>query len=164
MFLCKFVFGSRFAVQRRGLNRAGITAKQHSFNLLNAREAEPPPLMRKPFSPISSATPSKSTAANVMADLSRKHDELWQKLLTINRTPPNITSRVGQENRTPQKTPTAIPLIPLTVSIPMQTAITPASIKTAAIVRGEEELEYSFEERRARFVLPRSPLMNAARV
>ncbi|XP_057774466.1 65-kDa microtubule-associated protein 3-like isoform X2 [Salvia miltiorrhiza] len=144
------------SVQRKGLNRAGITTKHHSSNLANAREAERR-LMRKPFSPLFSATPSKSTAANVMEDLNRKHDELCRKLLTINRTPPSITSRAGQENITPQKTPS-------TVSIPMQTAITPASIKTAAIARVEEELEYSFEERRARFVLPRAPLMNVARV
>ncbi|XP_042051942.1 65-kDa microtubule-associated protein 3-like isoform X2 [Salvia splendens] len=151
------------SVQRRGLNRAGITTKQHSSNLSNAREAGRQ-LVRKPFSPLSSANPSKTTAANVMEDLNRKHDELWQKLLTINRTPPNIKLRAEQENRTPQKTPTTAPLTPKAISIPMQTAVTPASIKTTSIARVEEELEYSFEERRAHFVLPKSPLINVARV
>ncbi|KAL1550801.1 65-kDa microtubule-associated protein 3-like isoform X4 [Salvia divinorum] len=147
------------SVQRRGLNRAGVTTKQHSSNLSTAREAERQ-LMRKPFSPLSSANPSKTAAANVMEDLNRKHNELWQKLLTINRTPPNIKLRAEQENRTPQKTPTTSPLTPGTISIPMPTAVTPASIKMTSIARVEEELEYSFEERRAHFVLPKSPLIN----
>ncbi|KAG6383523.1 hypothetical protein SASPL_156720 [Salvia splendens] len=139
------------SVQRRGLNRAGVTTKQHSSNLSTALEAERQ-LMRKPFSPLSSANPSKTTAANVMEDLNRKHEELWQKLVTINRTPPNIKLRAEQENRTPQKTPTTAPLTPTAISIPMQTAATPASIKTTSIPQVEEELEYSFEERRAHFV------------
>lgn len=136
---------------------AGATIKQHSSKLSSHREAEVG-MMRKPFSPIPSSTPpSKSTAANNMEDLNRKHDDLWQKLLAINKTPPNIKSRGGQENKTPEKTPT-------TVSIPMQTAITPASMKARTGFPVDEETDYSFEERRAQFKLSRSPLVNAARV
>ncbi|KAH6770827.1 Microtubule associated protein family protein [Perilla frutescens var. hirtella] len=154
------------SVRRRGLSMAGV--KQHSSNLLNAREAELP-MMRKPFSPIASATPSKPNAANIMEELHRKHDELRQKLLIINSTPPKMISTAGQENRTPQKTLTHS--TPPMVFIPMQTAITPASIQTTTIVPAlsstksvEDEIEYSFEERRAQFVLPRSPLMKVAQV
>lgn len=134
---------------------AGATVKQDSSNLVRARESELA-MKRKPFSPI-------SPAANMMEDLNRKHNELWQKLLTINSTPPRSISRAEQENRTPQKTMTT----PSTVSIPMHTALTPASIQTTNIFPAlsssksvEEEIEYSFEEMRARRVHPISPLMN----
>lgn len=142
--------------------RRGPTVKQHSSNLVRARESELA-MKRKPFSPISPATPSKSNTANIMEDLNRKHNELWQKLLTINRTPPRTISRAEQENRTPHKTMTT----PSTVSIPMHTAITPASTTIIPALSSsnsvEEDTEYSFEEMRARRVHPRSPLMNVAR-
>lgn len=136
----------------------GLAVKHHS------------PTTRKPFSPISSTTPSKSNAANILEDVNNKYNEMSNKLLTINSTPfttpPKIISSAEEENRMPQTTAINVPSTPLTVSVPMQTAITPASIQTAAIIPAlsatksvEDEIEYSFEERRARFVLPRSHLM-----
>ncbi|XP_004308160.1 PREDICTED: 65-kDa microtubule-associated protein 3 [Fragaria vesca subsp. vesca] len=98
------------------------------------------PMMRKPFAPISLpaengtfATPMKST-------------------------------NVPEEDytKTPKVIMSFVPTTPQTVSVPMQTAVTPAPpshqpIPYAANVAKEvapEEVEYSFEEIRAGFVLP----------
>lgn len=149
---------------------AGLPAKQHSLNLHNARETESP-MTRKPFSPISSTDSSKSNATNILSDLNRKHNEMMMlpKTLTSNNntpfsTPSKALSFVEVENRMPQ----AMASTPSAVSIPMQMAVTPlpmqktttsAALQTA-IVPVDEEMEYSFEERRAGFVLPRPHLVN----
>ncbi|PIN05779.1 hypothetical protein CDL12_21677 [Handroanthus impetiginosus] len=167
---------------RRGLDLAGLPIKQHSLNLQNARELEMP-MTRKPFSPISSTDSSKSNVTNILEDLNKKH-EMLQKTLTSNTTPfstpSKITSIPEVENRTPQAMAIPIPSTPSTVSIPMQMALTPAPtqatltpgpkqmaivpVPSAAAKPVTEEIEYSFEERRAGFVLPRSHLMHATQV
>ncbi|KAI3458258.1 hypothetical protein Pfo_014921 [Paulownia fortunei] len=167
---------------RRGLDLAGLPVKQHSLNLQIAREVESP-MMRKPFSPISSTDLSKSNVTNILEDLSKKHNEMLQKTLTSNSTPFSTPSKMISmaevENRTPQAMAIPVPSTPSTVSIPMQMAITPASMVTAitpapmqmaiipvpsAAKSVNEEIEYSFEERRAGFVLPRSHLVNVMQV
>ncbi|KAI3471067.1 hypothetical protein Pfo_027730 [Paulownia fortunei] len=167
---------------RRCLDMAGLPVKQHSLNSVNSREAELP-MMRKPFSPISSMNSSKSNAANILEDMNKKHNEMLHKTLIINKThfttPPKIIYSGEEENRTPKTPAITVPSTPSTVSVPMQTAMTPAPIQTAitpapvqtamipalsTIKSVEEEIEYSFEERRARFVLPKSHLMTVIQV
>ncbi|KZV51897.1 hypothetical protein F511_09161 [Dorcoceras hygrometricum] len=140
----------------RGLDIAGLPLNLHPFDLSNACEPESP-IIRKPFSPISSTDSSNSNAANILEDLHKKHSEMLQKtLLTSNNaqfsTPPKTLPTTQEENRTPKTMPIPVPSTPSTVSIPMQTGLTPAP--TDKLI--EEEIEYSFEERRAGFVLPRS--------
>lgn len=151
---------------RRGLDLAGLPVKQLSFNMQNES-----PMMRKPFSPISSTDSSRSNATNILGDLNRKHDT-FQKTLTNNNvitplftTPSKMISTTDLENRTPQSLAIPVPSTPATASIPMQMAITPmhkaittpASMQMAIVPATKlvsEEIEYSFEERRAGFVLP----------
>ncbi|KAL2540094.1 65-kDa microtubule-associated protein 3 [Abeliophyllum distichum] len=139
---------------RRGLDIAGLPLKPHSFNPPNARELESP-MMRKPFSPISSTDSSKSNATNILEDLNRKHNEMLQKTLTSNKTPfttPSKTiSTLDEENTTPKTMAIPLPSTPSTVTIPMLTATTPAPSAPESM----EEIEYSFEERRAGFVVPK---------
>ncbi|KAK6135291.1 hypothetical protein DH2020_030974 [Rehmannia glutinosa] len=163
---------------RRGLDLAGLPVQQHSLNLQFAREMESP-MMRKPFSPISSTDSSRSNVTNILDDLNKKHNEMLHKTtLTSNNstpftTPSKMISMTDVENRTPQATPFPVPSTPSTVSIPMQMALTPAPKQTATTVpmqlanarkSVDEEIEYSFEERRAGFVVPRSRLVNAMQV
>lgn len=53
-----------------------------------------------------------------------------------------------------------VPCTPSTVSIPMQTAMTPAPFKETI----PEGIEYSFEERRAGFVIPIAHLKSVAAI
>ncbi|CAL5404904.1 unnamed protein product [Camellia sinensis] len=160
---------------RRGLDIAGLPLKKHSFNAVNAREVESP-LKRKPFSPISSTESSKSNAANLIEDVNRKQNEMIsQKLLRSNSTqfttPSKLMSATAEEeNRTPKVMSIPMPPTPSTVSIPMQTAMTPAARPLVPYCGGKpvveeiipEEIEYSFEERRVGFVLPRTPHLKTA--
>lgn len=151
------------------MDLAGLPVKQqHSLNLQNGREIESP-VTRKPFSPISSTDSSKSNATNILGDLNRNHDMLPKMLASNNSvpcsTPSKMISAIEVENRMPS-TPSTLPIPmqmamtpmqkPLT-STPLQMAITPAKSV-------EEEIEYSFEEKRAGFVLPRSHLVNLMQV
>ncbi|KAL7108477.1 hypothetical protein ACP275_06G114800 [Erythranthe tilingii] len=155
---------------RRRLDMTGLPVKQNSLNSTNAHEKRELPLTRKPFSPISSKNSSKpNNAANNLEDTNRKQNEILMRKtqLIVNNnnsstplTPPRrICSTADVENRTPPQTKTIIdlPKTPSTVSVPMQTAVTPVPSTQTTV---EEEIEYSFEEKRARFVMPRSHVMN----
>ncbi|PWA91055.1 microtubule associated protein (MAP65/ASE1) family protein [Artemisia annua] len=147
---------------RRGLDIAGLPAnRKHSLS-----EVEPPQhIFRTPFSPISSTESSKSNIT-LLEDLNRKHEMLQKTFQTTNTpltTPSKTTiSATQDENRTPKTNmiPT-IPCTPSTVSIPMQTALTPAPLKEMI---PEGFIEYSFEERRAGFLLPRAHLKTIAAI
>ncbi|KVI04584.1 Microtubule-associated protein, MAP65/Ase1/PRC1 [Cynara cardunculus var. scolymus] len=142
---------------RRGLDIAGLAAsRKHSLS-----EVEPSqPIFRKPFSPISSTESSKS----LLEDFNRKHEMLQKTFQTSSNSTPFITpskitlSATEDENRTPKTN--MIPLVPSTpstVSVPMQTVATPAPLDCLNQIKEtvpEEIIEYSFEERRAGFVLP----------
>ncbi|KAI3735192.1 hypothetical protein L6452_14682 [Arctium lappa] len=143
---------------RRGLDIAGLPAsRKHSLS-----EVEPSqPIFRKPFSPISSTESSKS----LLEDLNRKHEMLQKTFQSSSNnntpftTPSKITlSATEDENRTPKTNMIPmVPCTPSTVSVPMQTAITPAPLNCLNQNKEtipEEIIEYSFEERRAGFVLP----------
>ncbi|PWA85074.1 microtubule-associated protein, MAP65/Ase1/PRC1 [Artemisia annua] len=142
-------FGS-ISTGRRGLDLAGLpgTNKKQSRNELE-------PTFRKPFSPIAAKEPPKT---NNVTELDKKYDML-QKTIQNNTTfttptKPTTIFASEVENQTPQKhiIPTLLPSTPYTPSAPMQTAMTPAIKEMVP----EEVIEYSFEERRAGFVLPRA--------
>ncbi|KAK6121926.1 hypothetical protein DH2020_044329 [Rehmannia glutinosa] len=140
---------------RRVSDKAGLPMKQQSPILVKAREPESP-MLRRPFTPISTTNLSKPNASNISEDLNKKHNEMLHKAVIINNTPftppPKIISSADEENRTPQTTAITLPSTPSTVSVPMQTAITPAPLIQTAIIPAlsvEDEIEYSFEERRA---------------
>ncbi|XP_051142490.1 65-kDa microtubule-associated protein 3-like [Andrographis paniculata] len=141
---------------RRGLDLAGFPVKQHSFNLESSREIDPP-FTRKPFSPISSVDSSKSNAANILEDINKKQNDMLQKTLLTQpfSTPskPSTFPTLDPENRTPQAMAAIpIPSTPSTVSHPMQMVLTPAKPPAPGIPI-HDEIEYSFEERRAGFVV-----------
>lgn len=142
---------------------AGLPLKKHSLDAVMASEPDSP-MIRKPFSPVSPAVSTKLSLANVMDNAAVRQDEPLQKIFSSNNnvfsTPLKTTTLNDDENRTPKVMAIPIPSTPSTVSIPMQTAATPALVSLplgANLVKEiAEEIEYSFEERRAGFVLPRA--------
>lgn len=158
---------------------AGLpTNRKHSISEVEPSQPQPQQIFRTPFSPISSTESSRSNVT-LLEDLNRKHEMLqktFQNTNNSNNTTPFTTpsktliSATDDENRTPKTNmiPT-IPCTPSTVSVPMQTAMTPAlpvtglnPIKQMTIP--EEVIEYSFEERRAGFIIPRTHLKMVAAV
>ncbi|KHG27998.1 65-kDa microtubule-associated 3 -like protein [Gossypium arboreum] len=143
-----------FSAIRRGLDIADIPVRKHSFNVVNANELESP-LVRKPFSPISSMVSSKANITNTLED----DGETLQKMQPVNfpyTTPSKTTLLVDEENRTPKAMCIAAMTPASTVSIPMQTAMTPAPLIIPfgkPVQEISEEIEQSFEERRLAFVL-----------
>ncbi|KAF9668263.1 hypothetical protein SADUNF_Sadunf15G0110800 [Salix dunnii] len=142
---------------RRGLDIAGLPMKKHSFGAVNGREPQSP-MLRQPFSPISSTVSSKSNMLEEADD-----DTLKKTLPVINdlsfKTPSKTNTVADEENRTPKAMLIPVPTTPSTVSLPMQTAMTPAPPPIPFAVNPveiPEELEYSFEERRAGFIIPNS--------
>ncbi|XP_024971475.1 65-kDa microtubule-associated protein 3-like [Cynara cardunculus var. scolymus] len=129
--------------------------------LVSELEQPSQPMFRKPFSPISTKELSKANTTEV----GRKH-EMPQKTFQNNTTPFTTPSKTAtfvseDENRTPKTN--MIPILPSTPFTAMQTAMTPApplsipySDQIKEVMKPEEIVEYSFEERRAGFVLPRS--------
>ncbi|KAL0452555.1 UNVERIFIED_CONTAM: microtubule-associated protein 3 [Sesamum latifolium] len=158
---------------RRVVSMAGHPAKQQSPNIVNARQRESP-VVRKPFSPISITNSSKTNVTNTLEDWNKRHKEKLHKTpITNNKpftTPPKTISIAEQENRTPQTTGISVPSTPSTASLPVQTPTTPSPLQTTITpvlstkTTVQDEIEYSFEERRAGFVLPRSRLMTVAQV
>ncbi|MBA0846694.1 hypothetical protein Goshw_005755 [Gossypium schwendimanii] len=143
-----------FSAFRRGLDIADIPVRKHSFNLVNANEVESP-LVRKPFSPISSMVSSKTNITNTLED----DGETLQKMQPVNfpyTTPSKTTFLVDEENRTPKAMCIAAMTPASTVSVPMQTAMTPAPLIIPfgkPVQEISEEIEQSFEEKRLAFVL-----------
>ncbi|KAL6541766.1 hypothetical protein OROGR_011252 [Orobanche gracilis] len=150
---------------RRGLDLAGFPGRQNSFNspYVTRETDSSSSMIRKPFSPISSTDSSMSNAANIFDDLNRKHNEMLQKTLTSSNnnnntmscsTPASKTMSTAEiENRTPQATPSTVcSSIPMSMAITTTPAVTKQMIVPAKSTAGEE-IEYSFEERRAGFVV-----------
>ena len=157
---------------------AGIPVRNHSFG---AREVESP-MKRKPFSPISSTTSSKTNATIFTEDVniySTGTNDTVQKTLPASNVPlfttPSKTTThtivAEEENKTPKTMPIPVPTTPFTVSIPMQTVMTPGpqlipcyASSNKVVEEIPEEIEYSFEERRAGFVLPKTHLKSMVQV
>ncbi|KAD4584254.1 hypothetical protein E3N88_21855 [Mikania micrantha] len=131
-------FGPQFT-GRRILETTGN--KKHNLSELEKR---------KPFSPISSKE-VKVTEGD------KKHEMLhktFQNNMAPFITPSRPNTATEEENRIPQKN--IIPILPFTPYAQMQTTMTPG---VKPMIREEEEeeeevIEYSFEERRAGFILP----------
>ncbi|KAK9147572.1 hypothetical protein Scep_006329 [Stephania cephalantha] len=158
-------FAAALSPGRRGLDIANLPLKKHSFSAANAREIESP-TTRKPFSPVSSTVSTKSSASNIIDELNRPLNGTLQKAAlpgysTPHTKPSKLASLADEENWTPKAMPIPVPSTPSTTSIPMQTAVTPfpqASTLSgvAKVLEMPEEIEYSFEERRAGFVLTKA--------
>ncbi|KAF5480297.1 hypothetical protein F2P56_001059 [Juglans regia] len=148
---------------RRGLDIAGLPVKKHSFGNGNVREGESP-VMRIPFSPISSTASSKANMTNFSDELNARHSETLKNTLPTNNmqftSPSKTASMATEENKTPKALPIFVPTTPSTVSVPMQTATTPAPQPVPFGIHAVEEIlqeiEYSFEEMRAGFVLSKT--------
>lgn len=124
----------------RGLDIAGLPIKKLSFNASTLREAETP---RKPFAQIMPGNNVSSMPARP------------------------ISNDTEEENKTPKTFAGLNPKTPVTVTAPMQLAVTPAVankvIATPATLFQEKaespalpgDIEYSFEERRLAVYLAR---------
>lgn len=141
----------------------------------NGRETESA-VVRRPFSPISSTA---STRAHEdfcddenIAENNTMHQQIVSKNDTsqqIYNTPSKIIPSAGEENCTPKVMHISAPTTtPSTVSAPMHTSMTPAPLRQPDFHEADnfvevidEEVEYSFEERRAGFVLPNTHLKRA---
>lgn len=124
---------------------------------MNPCEQLQSPLVRKPFSPISTtvvaskaniATPQQlvpneisSFATPVKNNIIKNLEE--EKMMSMLQTPKNVAAMIP------------IPSTPATISVPMQTAPTPLNNNNYARLLPEktEVVEYSFEERRLAFML-----------
>lgn len=114
------------------------------------------PLTRKPLSPVSSTVLSKANIKNSQGPkkiLNVATKPILQKSEMLIGTPPSKPLIAGdEENRTPNNMEPSIPSTPLTV--PMLTVATPDTSKAAAKIA--QSFEYSFEELRAGFVVPKT--------
>ncbi|XP_038881306.1 65-kDa microtubule-associated protein 3-like isoform X2 [Benincasa hispida] len=147
------------AGRRGGLDVTGLPVKKQSIGANAVEGGESPMVVRKPFAPI----PTSSTLFSNSTNSSNSLNDLGEKLQKLNmssKTPIKTTSISEEDIKTPMKMPIPVPSTPSTVSVPMQTAMTPALLQpvdtTARISKDiSEVIEYSFEERRAGFVLPK---------
>lgn len=146
---------------RRGLDIGNLPVKNCQ---LTGRESEPAVVVRKPFSPVSS-TPSSRANADLLDDHNIPCNDPVQKTTLFKKETPQKTASkmfpaANEENQTPNTMST--------VSVPMQTVMTPAPPRRLfsddLVEEITEEIEYSFEERRAGFVLPVTPLQRVVQV
>ncbi|ESW11989.1 hypothetical protein PHAVU_008G076000 [Phaseolus vulgaris] len=117
-------------------------------------------LTRKPLSPLSPAVLSTTNISNLQEDHNSKLQNVatQQKSQMLTATPPSRPYIAGaEENMTPKNMTLPVPTTPLT-SIPMLTATTPDTVYsgTTASSKTSQSFEYSFEEVRAGFMLPKT--------
>ncbi|KAL0373550.1 UNVERIFIED_CONTAM: microtubule-associated protein 4 [Sesamum radiatum] len=133
-------------------NTSAGPVKHHSSNASNSQHAELLPL-RKALSPLSSLS-SNIISCNFQDQNTKSGD--FQDTHVVCKTPaattPTKNVSTHDENRTPKTMPIPVPATPPTVTAAMQTATTPFT----PAIRVAGEVEYSFEEKRAGFVCPRS--------
>ncbi|TKY65604.1 65-kDa microtubule-associated protein 3 [Spatholobus suberectus] len=118
-------------------------------------------LTRKPLSPVSPSVLSKANISNFQEDLRKLQNvgtqAIQQKSQMLTETPPSRLYIAGdEENMTPNNMTLPMPTTPLT-SVPMLTATTPDSVysASAAASKTSQSFDYSFEEVRAGFMLPK---------
>ncbi|GKV16290.1 hypothetical protein SLEP1_g26954 [Rubroshorea leprosula] len=150
---------------RKGLDVADISIKRNS-DAASVTEPESP-ILRQPFSPISSTASSKTNMTDILGD----HGETVQRMLPIKDLscviPTKAATLVDEENRTPKAMPITVTSTPSTVSVPMQTAIIPAPPIALAVNPVEaipEEAEYSFEEKRLASMLSNTQINSTIQV
>ncbi|KAH6812142.1 hypothetical protein C2S51_025904 [Perilla frutescens var. frutescens] len=132
-------------------NMASGPMKQHSSNA-SISHHNGSSTLRKALSPLSSLC-SNVISSNHL-EQNTKNAEL-QDTQAGYKTPAATPTKMyggNDENRTPQTMPIPVPATPTTVSSPMLAAKTPFTPGVRATV----EVEYSYEERRAGFVLPKT--------
>ncbi|GMY09376.1 65-kDa microtubule-associated protein 3 [Fagus crenata] len=160
-------FSSLFSESRRISEIPGHSLKKHSSSAPKARENESL-LIRKPLSPVCSQVSSKANIANFPEDQKSSYTMSSQKSIpsseSLVRTPSKPIVVGDEENRTPKTMPIPVPTTPSTVSAPMTTSMTPISPcvsigKQRWLENNDQPIEYSFEEVRAGFILPKKPLM-----
>lgn len=122
-------------------------SRQHSSNASVPHHTGSSAL-RKALSPLS------SLCSNVV---SFNHQDPYTKNTELHNSQtgyktPTKTYQANDENRTPKAMPMPVPATPPTACSTMHTAKTPFTPG----VRATEEIEYSFEERRAGFVIPKT--------
>lgn len=145
---------------RRGLDIAGLPSRKQS---MNPSEMLQSPLVRKPFSPISTmVVASKANIATTTQQQLPKNNAVNE--ISPFATPvKNINSIRNLEEekmmtmmmQTPKNVAAMIPIpsTPATVSVPMHTAPTPFTNNARLMSEKPEVVEYSFEERRLAFML-----------
>jgi protein regulator of cytokinesis 1 len=157
----------KFYAGRRISEIPGHSLKKHSSSAPKARENESL-LIRKPLSPVCSQVSSKANIANFPEDQKSSYTMSSQKSIpsseSLVRTPSKTIVVGDEENRTPKTMPIPVPTTPSTVSAPMTTSMTPISPcvsigKQRWLENNDQPIEYSFEEVRAGFILPKKPLM-----
>ncbi|KAK7294940.1 hypothetical protein RJT34_17839 [Clitoria ternatea] len=120
-------------------------------------------LTRKPLSPVSPIVLSKANISNFQEDHRKLQNvgtkTIQQKSQMITGTPPSRSYAAGdEENMTPKNVRLPVPTTPLT-SVPMLTATTPDSVYSGSTTTASkigQLFEYSFEELRAGFILPKT--------
>ncbi|KAL5985999.1 hypothetical protein ACLOJK_027989 [Asimina triloba] len=106
--------------------------------------------------------PSKANTTNFLEDLNNSYNGTSLKVFTVDNaliTPSGRASAADEENKTPKTMPIMTPSTPSTISVPMQTPHTPGPVSVlfgTAAEEESEEIEYSFEEKRAGFIVPKS--------
>lgn len=136
----------------------------HINSLANAREPEL--VIRKPFAPIASTVQPKTNTTSSIDNANTTSIEPLQKTNPTSNVPftaplKKISVATDEDqNMTPKAMSIPIPSTPSTLSVAMQTATTPAVAPPPPAFKAEEipedDVEYSFEERRAGFVLPKT--------
>lgn len=142
---------SSAVVGKRSLRITGLPDAQHPSIASSAHETQ---TAREPLSPVNSSTlSSENSAANIQL-------KSIPQCVILDRTPPSKKTQVAipqkdnssiDENKTPEKMPIPMPTTPTTVSVAMRIAPTPAS---PFLHHHAQEVECSFEERRAGVALP----------
>ncbi|XP_021280136.1 65-kDa microtubule-associated protein 4 [Herrania umbratica] len=145
---------------KRNSEVPGRVIKKQPLSAAKVRENESP-AVRKPLSPVSFAVNSNANIVNFTED--QKKVKNGQRLNPGCQTPTGVPAKptlIGDdENRTPKAMPIPMPTTPSTVSAPMLMAMTPATPATLGAYKVEnvlervQQVEYSFEELRAGFVL-----------
>jgi protein regulator of cytokinesis 1 len=133
----------------------GHSAEKHSSGSSKAHKNESL-LIRKPLSPVSSQVLSKANIDNFLED-----QKTIYTASSLVGTPSKPIAVGDEESRTPKTMPIPVPTTPPTVlSVPMTTARTPATPCLALCVdmaeNNNQPTEYSFEEVRAGFILPKT--------
>ncbi|GFQ07024.1 65-kda microtubule-associated protein 3 [Phtheirospermum japonicum] len=126
-------------------NISSGAVKHHPSNASNSKHAEFSTL-RKALSPLSSVCSNIISCNNV-----EFQDTNIQQ--TAHKTPTKNVSSANDENRTPKTMPIPVPCTPPTMSNAMLTAMTPFTPGNRG--GGVGEVEYSYEEKRAGYVVPK---------
>ncbi|XP_022928777.1 65-kDa microtubule-associated protein 3-like [Cucurbita moschata] len=157
-------FGSLPTAGRRELDFSGQLVS-HNNSLANAREPEL--VTRKPFAPIATTVQPKTNTTNSINDENTASSDSSQKTSPTNNMPfatplkkTSVPKDDDQGTMNPKPMTIPVPSTPSTLSVAMQTATTPAIALPPSAYKVEQipddDIEYSFEEQRAGFVLPKT--------